>query len=45
MQQRLKLRRRRDQGRRGIVLKTSLDETKEKTLRDALASAAEPPAA
>ena len=29
----------------GIVLKTSLDETKEKTLRDALASAAERPAA
>ena len=29
----------------GIVLKTSLDETKEKVLRDALASAAERPAA
>lgn len=29
----------------GIVLKTSLDETKEKALRDALASAAEQPAA
>ena len=29
----------------GIVLKTSLDETKEKALRDALASAAERPAA
>jgi uncharacterized membrane protein len=28
----------------GIVLKTSLDETKEKVLRDALASAAERPA-
>jgi hypothetical protein len=27
----------------GIVLKTSLDETKEKALRDALASAAERP--
>jgi len=29
----------------GVVLKTSLDETKEKVLRDALASAAERPAA
>jgi uncharacterized membrane protein len=29
----------------GVVLKTSLDETKEKALRDALASAAERPAA
>lgn len=29
----------------GVVLKTSLDETKEKILRDALASAAETPAA
>jgi len=29
----------------GVVLKTSLDETKEKALRDALASAAEQPAA
>jgi uncharacterized membrane protein len=29
----------------GVVLKTSLDETKEKTLRDALASSAERPAA
>jgi uncharacterized membrane protein len=29
----------------GVVLKTSLDETKEKLLRDALASAAAKPAA
>ena len=29
----------------GVVLKTSLDETKEKALRDALASAATAPAA
>ena len=29
----------------GVVLKTSLDETNEKVLRDALASAAERPAA
>jgi uncharacterized membrane protein len=29
----------------GVVLKTSLDDTKEKVLRDALASAAERPAA